>query len=249
MGRIGIIDWGIGGIGIYRRLKARFPHAAVTYFSDTGFTPYGKTTRRELISRLNGVLRFLERRGVTQVCIGCNAASTVVDELHNGGLEVSGVIAPAIEFTAKQRPTRLGLIGGRRTVVSGVYRCGFAAKYINHHQHLAQPLSGLIESGDADSGVLHRESKKHLAPLRNCSHILLACSHYPAISGLLAKYVSPQTKFIDPADAVVDALSISKGVEKGADVFLTTGNPKDMRRAAKTAWSIELRSPKHIERV
>ncbi len=249
MGRIGIIDWGIGGIGIYRRLKERSPLAVVTYFSDTGFTPYGKTTRRELISRLNGVLRFLEGRGVTQVCIGCNAASTVVDDLHNGPLEVSGVIAPAIEFVAKQCPTRLGLIGGRRTVVSGVYRHGFAARNISLKQRVAQPLSGLIESGDADSGVLHREAKQILAPLKNCSHILLACTHYPAISGLLAKYVSPRTKLIDPADAVVDALSISKGSENGGDVFLTTGSPKDMRRAAKTAWNIELRSAKQIERI
>lgn len=249
MGRIGIIDWGIGGIGIYRRLKANSPLTAITYLSDTGFTPYGKTTRRELISRLNSVLRFLEARGVTQVCIGCNAASTVVDDLHNGPLEVSGVVAPAIEFVANQRPTRLGLIGGRRTVVSGVYRRGFAARNISLKQRVAQPLSGLIESGDTDSPVLHTAAKHILTPLKGCSHILLACTHYPAISELLAKYVSPQTKFIDPADAVVDALSISKGVEMEGDVFLTTGSPKDMRRAAKTAWNIELRSAKHIDRI
>lgn len=249
MGRIGIIDWGIGGIGIYRRLKERSPLAVVTYFSDTGFTPNGKTTRRELISRLNGVLRFLEDRSVTQVCIGCNAASTVVDELHNGALEVSGVIAPAIEFVAKQRPTRLGLIGGRRTVVSGVYRRGFAARNISLKQRVAQPLSGLIESGDADSTILHREAKHILAPLKNCSHILLACTHYPAISGLLANYVSPQTKFIDPADAVVRKLRIGKQNEPGRDIFLTSGNSDNMLLATKAAWNIDLRSAKHVERI
>jgi len=249
MGRIGIIDWGIGGIGVYRRLKERFPQAAVTYFSDTGFTPYGKTTRRELITRLNSVLRFLENRGVTQVVIGCNAASTVVDELQTGSLKVSGVIAPAIDLGAKLKPTHLGLIGGRRTVVSGVYRRGFAARNIAVAQRVAQPLSGLIESGDTDSPVLHAEAKRILAPLKSCSHILLACTHYPAISGLLAKYVSPQTKFIDPADAVVKRLSINKDTAPSADIFLTTGNAGEMRRAAGAAWNFDLRSVKHIELV
>ncbi|MCC6452457.1 MAG: aspartate/glutamate racemase family protein, partial [Acidobacteria bacterium] len=126
MGRIGMIDWGIGGIGIYRRLKTSFPQASVTYFSDTGFTPYGKTTRRELIERLERVVRFLQIRDVSRVVIACNAASTVVEDLRCEGIEVSGVIKPAIDMAANLRPQDLGLIGGRRTVVSGVYRRGLA---------------------------------------------------------------------------------------------------------------------------
>ena len=246
MGRIGIIDWGIGGIGVDRRLKEKFPLAAVTYFSDTGFTPYEKTTRRELASRLNDVLRFLEGRGVTQVVIGCNAASTVVEELRTGSLEVSGVIAPAIELAAKLKPTSLGMIAGRRTVVSGVYRRGLAARNIGVAQRIAQPLSGFIEGGDIDSAALHAEAKHILAPLKKCSHILLACTHYPAISGLLAKYVSPETKLIDPADAVVSKLSIEKSTQTNVDIFLTTGNAREMRRAAKAAWNIELRSAGNV---
>ena len=249
MGRIGIIDWGIGGIGVYRRLKERSPHAAVTYFSDAGFTPYGKTTRRELVTRLNAVLRFLEDQEVTQVIIGCNAASTVVGKLHFGSLEVAGVIKPAIEMTLKLRPPRLGLIGGRRTVVSGVYRRGFAERNIEIAQRIAQPLSGLIESADTGSPRLHSEAKRILAPLKNCSHILLACTHYPAIAGVLANYVSPNTRFVDPADAVVAKLSIEQGTETGEDIFLTTGNAREMRRSAKAVWNVELHSAKHIELV
>lgn len=249
MGRIGIIDWGIGGIGVYRRLKERSPHAAVTYFSDTGFTPYGKTTRRELVTRLNAVLRFLEDREVTQVIIGCNAASTVVNELKKGRLKVSGVIKPAIESVTKLKPPRPGLIGGRRTVVSGVYRRGFAERNIKIAQRIAQPLSGLIESGDTESPCLQSEAKRILAPLKNCSHILLACTHYPAIAGVLANYVSPNTRFIDPADAVVAKLSISQGTETGEDIFLTTGNATEMRRSAKAAWNVELPSAEHVELV
>ncbi|KXK01402.1 MAG: glutamate racemase [Acidobacteria bacterium OLB17] len=246
MGRIGIIDWGIGGIGVFLQIRKRFPHSAVTYFSDTGFTPYGKTSRRELVGRLIQVVRSLEESGVSRIVIGCNAASTAVDAFANDRVEVSGVIEPAIRLAARLRPKRLGLIGGRRTVVSGVYRRGFAAKNIRVEQRIAQPLSGLIESGDTGSELLHSEAKRILAPLANCSHILLACTHYPAITDVLAKYVSATTKFIDPAEAVAASLSVSRTVNDGDDVFLTSGDPKEMRRAAKAAWGVRLKAPKRV---
>lgn len=246
MGRIGIIDWGIGGIGIYGRLKQKYPSVAVTYLSDTGFTPYGKTTRRELIARLNQVLRFLEARDVSTVIIACNAASTVVDDLQKGSLEVSGVIKPAIELTTKLRPHRLGLIGGRRTVVSGVYRRGFAARGIKLSQRIAQPLSGLIESGDTNSPRLNSESKRILAPLADHSHILLACTHYPAIADVLSQFVSKETRFIDPADAVVNSLLLDDAEPVGADVFFSTGDVTEMRRAAEAAWDTKIGVPKQI---
>lgn len=246
MGRIGMIDWGIGGIGIYRRLKASFPQASVTYFSDTGFTPYGKTTRRELIERLERVVRFLQQREVSRVVIACNAASTVVDELCCEGIEVSGVIKPAIDMAANLRPQDLGLIGGRRTVVSGVYRRGLAAEGITLKQRIAQPLSGLIEKGEIDSPVLHIESQRILKPLATCSHILLACTHYPAITSVLSRYVSPTTQLIDPADAVVSRLDLSRTLTDQPDIFLTTGSTKEMREAAKAAWAVDLKEPQQV---
>ncbi len=179
--RLGIIDWGIGGVSIYRLVKERIRDVPVTYFSDTGVTPYGKMSRPELVSRLNFVIELLISRGITHVVIGCNAASTAIPFLTDHGIPVEGVIDSAVKTTARLNPSHLGLIGGRRTVISGVYRRAFAEKGIEVRQRIAQPLSGLIESGDTSSSRVHDYAKHILAPIRNCSHILLACTHYPAI--------------------------------------------------------------------
>ena len=119
---LGILDWGIGGISIYKLIKRRSPGVGVTYFSDTGATPYGKMARRELVARLNAVIGALRGRGVDRLVIGCNAASTAMDEIDQQGLKIEGVIKAAVDSATKVRPKSLGLIGGRRTVVSGVYR-------------------------------------------------------------------------------------------------------------------------------
>ena len=177
MKRLGIIDWGIGGVSIYKLIKQQLGDIPVTYFSDTGATPYGKMSRTELAARLDIAIEYLKLRGVTHVVIGCNAASTAIPNLKDHGISVEGVIESAVDMTVKLKPTQLGLIGGRRTVVSGVYRRAFTSHNIAVAQRIAQPLSGLIESGDTSSEHLSNEASRILEPIRNSSHILLACTH------------------------------------------------------------------------
>ena len=243
--QLGIIDWGIGGVSIYNLIKCRLGNIPVIYFSDTGVTPYGRMSRRELVSRLNGVLGFLRSRGVTHLIVGCNAASTVLPFLNVDQTTVQGVIESAIRVTESMNPTRLALIGGRRTVLSGVYRRGFAARGIPVTQRIAQPLSALIESGDVSSVALRRECKRILSPLKNCSHLLLACTHYPAIIPLLKDFVSDDTVFIDPAGELVNTIKRWQLPAGGAGIFLTSGDPVKMKNAAFKAFGTRI---KRIER-
>jgi len=244
---LGIIDWGIGGVSIYKLIKLRHPRVPVVYFSDTGVTPYGKMSRRELVERLETVIEFLRTRGVTHVVIGCNAASTALPFVKRNGLKIEGVIYAAVAMTAKLRPARLGLIGGRRTVLSGVYRKAFAARGIRVRQRIAQPLSGLIESGDTTSANLNSECKRILSPLRNCSHILLACTHYPAIGSTLRQHVSADTELIDPAPALLQKISgWNIAPDARPDRFFTSGSSSKMKTAAAAAFDCTLRDVETI---
>jgi glutamate racemase len=56
---LGMIDWGIGGISVYKLLKERLGDVPVVYLSDTGVTPYGKMARVELARRLDAVIGHL----------------------------------------------------------------------------------------------------------------------------------------------------------------------------------------------
>jgi len=238
--RLGIIDWGIGGISIYKLIKSKAPDIGVTYLSDTGATPYGKMTRAELVGRLNNVIVFLGSQCVTHLVIGCNAASTALPFLNTRNIKVEGVIDSAVKLTEKMRPSRLGLIGGRRTVLSGVYRRALAERGITIEQRIAQPLSGLIESGDVSSPQLREECRKILAPIRNCSHLMLACTHYPAISEVLRQFVSEKTVFIDPATELVKRINRWNLPSGGSDVFITTGDALKMKIAAYKAFHVKI---------
>jgi len=238
--KLGIIDWGIGGVSIYKLVRERLGDIPTVYFSDTGVTPYGKMTKPELVSRLNRVIDHLASLGVTHLVIGCNAASTAIPYLKDTPVKIKGVIESAVELTARIKPKRLGVIGGRRTVVSGVYRKAFRERGIDVEQRIAQPLSGLIESGDISSGKLKEAARQILGPIRNSSHILLACTHYPAITPLLKELVSPATVFIDPSEELVREVKKWKLLLGGESIVLTSGDAKGMKRAALAAFGVEI---------
>jgi len=195
-----------------------------------------------LVGRLDTAVAFLKSRGVTHLVIGCNAASTAIPYLKDQGVRIEGMIDNAIVTTVKFGPTRLGLIGGRRTVLSSGYRKGFAQYGVKVEQRIAQPLSALIESGDISSDKLRGEASRILGPIRNCSHILLACTHYPAIVPVLKQLVSVNTEFIDPAPSLVKKIKdweIDKG---GEDEFLTSGDLRSMKSSARLAFGVEIGS-------
>ncbi|MGH7784983.1 MAG: glutamate racemase, partial [Candidatus Binatia bacterium] len=220
---------------------------SVIYFSDTGVTPYGKMTRGELVSRLDAVIGHLKDQGVTHLAIGCNAASTAIDLLETQGVKIEGMISSGVEAAMNENPSQLGLIGGRRTVLSGVYRRRFREKGIKVEQRIAQPLSGMIENGDVGSENLRAEARHILAPIRNCSHILLACTHYPAIASVLKETVSSETQFIDPSFELVRRIKKWKLPLGGKDIFLTSGDPAKMKKAAFNACSVVIANAERIK--
>ena len=249
--QLGILDWGIGGVGVYAQIKARLGNIPITYFSDTGVIPYGKMSRRELVSRSNVVLAFLSAQGVTHLVVGCNAASTVLPFLSVDYMKVEGVIESAIRATEKMHPAQLALIGGRRTVLSGVYRRAFAARGITVKQRIGQRLSARIENGDVASTALRTDCKAVLTPLSNCSHVLLACTHYPAIMPLLKDCLAKETVFIDPAAELVSRvakwrLPREQNESGRTDRFLTSGQPDKMRIAASNAFGIEIKNVESV---
>ncbi len=238
--RLAIVDWGIGGISIYKLIKENLGNVPIVYFSDTGVTPYGRMKRAELGARLDSVIEFLKANGASHILFGCNAASTALPYLHDHSLKIEGMIESAVDAVRSQKPARLGLIGGRQTVVSRVYRRKFAENGIVVRQRIAQPLSALIEAGDVSSSKLRAECERILRPLRNCSHILLACTHYPAILPVLSEFVSGETEFVDPAKTLVRRLKAWGLKPGGSDVFLTTGDIEKMKKAAFAAFGQQI---------
>lgn len=246
--RLAILDWGIGGLGFYKLLKSRHPDVPVTYFSDAGAVPYGRLPAPLLTERLRTVLRALASRGVDHVVVACNAASTVLPGIVRDttvprvvGVIEQGIIAVREEGTGNGEGTVIGVIGGERTIRSGVYGRALRRDGYRVRQRVAQPLSGLIERGEIDSPTLHDELARILKPLHDVDTLLLACTHYAAITDTIARHL-PDATIIDPIDGLMRWIEREWELPggEGDDLFLTSGDPDVMIESARRAFAVEI---------
>jgi glutamate racemase len=157
------------------------------------------------------------------------------------GLPVSGVIAPAIAAALADPARRLGVIGGRRTIRSGLYRRALLAAGRRVCQRVAQPLSAMVERGELDGPALASELDRILAPLRRIDALVLACTHYTALLAPVRERL-PGVRIIDPAAATLAEVERSGWLSGhgGTDMFLTTGSPTATREAARLAFGARL---------
>src|SRR3954470_885309 len=168
--RLGILDWGIGGVAFYALARARLPELPIVYWSDAGAVPYGKQAPAELAQRLVAIARWLKcEAGVTHLAIACNAASSVlprIDPRDETLPEITGVIEHGVR-AALQRTAPgqvIGVVGGRRTIPSRAYRRALSGRTVR--QRVAQPISARVEAGDLRSQGLRGELDGIMAPLR-----------------------------------------------------------------------------------
>jgi glutamate racemase len=237
---LGIIDWGIGGIGLVRALNELAPGLPVVYWSDAGVTPYGRMGSDELAARLTTVVNALAERGATEVVLACNAASTVVGQLAAAPIPVEGIIEHGLASVPEDIAGPIGVVGGRRTIAGGHYRRGLERRGHVVLSRVAQPLSAHIEAGRTGTPEFVTDLARIVAPLRGVDAVVLACTHYPAATRWF-KAALPQALLIDPAERLAATIAARRPSARrgtGSRMFLTTGDPEAMRVGAARAWGV-----------
>ncbi|MFV8049988.1 glutamate racemase [Mycobacterium sp. 48b] len=240
---LGIVDWGIGGIGLVRELDRCAPGLPVLYWSDAGVTPYGRMRGADLTVRLYAVVSELVRHGATEVVLACNAASTVAPRLSQAPVPVEGIIGHGLASVPDHVQGPVGVVGGRRTIASGCYRRGLARPGREVLSRVAQPLSAHIEAGSTSSPEFVADLRRIVAPLQRAQAVVLACTHYPAVRDWFADAL-PDAALIDPAQRLAAAIAARHPAAQAGPVaarsYLTSGDVEAMRRGAELAWGVEL---------
>ncbi len=236
---LGVLDWGIGGLGFYALLKASHPNVPVLYWSDAGATPYGLLSRRALADRIAHVSDRMAALGVTHLVIACNAASTVANASRIA--HTTGVIDHGVQAALATRASTIGVIGGARTVRAGHHRRQLQAADRVVIQRIAQPLSAAVERGRLDGPELRASVARILRPLRGVDALLMACTHYPALSPHFQREL-PRATLVDPAAATLAWVEAHWPLEPAhsEDRFVTTGSTDAMQGAAQAAFGVRI---------
>ena len=220
---IGVFDSGIGGLTVVRSLKSSLPDYDIVYFGDTARTPYGTKSPETVIQYAVEDAQILLNKGARMLVVACNTASSVATDTLREQFEVPifEVISPAVASAVSDpKRMRVGVIGTRATVNSGIYEDKIKAIRPNMKVY-GRPcplLVPLVEEGWLKKGETRKIVKKYLHPLKlkQIEILILGCTHYPLLKEIIQVKIGKRVKIIDSSESVSD--SVKEFLDKNPNI-------------------------------
>jgi glutamate racemase len=205
---IGIFDSGIGGLTVAHEIIRQLPREGLIYFGDTARVPYGPKSPDTVRRYSREIAAFLRAQDVKAIVVACNTATAHALETLQEDLPVPvvGVVQPGARAAVRAiggAGGNIGVIGTAGTVRSGAYER--AIRDLDPEARVtvrACPLFvPIVEEGWIDHPATQLIARDYLAPFiaERVTALVLGCTHYPLLKGMLCRELGPQVALIDSA--------------------------------------------------
>ncbi len=213
---IGVFDSGVGGLTVLRALREALPRESFLYLGDTARLPYGTKSPQTVERYAKQSAQVLVDRGVKLLVIACNTVSAVaVETLREqfGPLPVVGVVEPGAEAACAATSSGHILITG----TEGTIRGGAYERAIRRRRPgavvLGQPCPlfvALAEEAWTLGDVPKLAARRYLAPHLDADGaldtVVLGCTHFPVLAGVVQSVVGPEVTVVDSAMTTAGAV-------------------------------------------
>jgi len=210
---LGILDSGIGGLGLARKIMERFPDCDIFYFGDTVRGSYGDKSAAAVIRYALQNAEFLRLRGAKLILIASHTIACVAGRQVRAacGVPVLDVIGPTVRRALQTAPTGVaGIVASRAAVASNGYleailSLNSEAKVYSAACPLLAPL---VEEGWLKKPETVRIVKKCLHPLkvRQIDTLILGSNHYALLKKIIQRKIGKRVHLIDACETVPAAL-------------------------------------------
>jgi glutamate racemase len=204
---IGVFDSGLGGLTVVHELVRQLPHEAIVYVGDTARLPYGPKSPETVRRYADEITAWLVAQQVKAVVVACNTATArALPGLRaRYPLPIVGVVEPGARAAVAAAPTgRIGVIGTVGTVASGAYERAIRAlaPTADVWQRACPLFAPLVEEGWIDHPATHLVAEEYLHDLRDAAveALVLGCTHYPLLKGVIGRHLAPGVRLIDSAE-------------------------------------------------
>jgi glutamate racemase len=252
---IGVFDSGIGGLTVAKAVRDLLPNENIFYLGDTARVPYGGKSATTVQRYSLEMTEMLLGEDVKAIVIACNTASAVaLPNLEKTlSVPVIGVILPGAKAAiAATQNRRIGVIGTRATIKSGAYERAIHSldPRIDISARACPLLVPLIEEGWLNDDLSDRVIARYLEPMitEGIDTLVLGCTHYPLLTGAIARFLNDKVKLVDSARncaaAVQDLLDRQSlrapAKDSGRFEVALTDAPDNFLRVAKEALRLQI---------
>ncbi len=242
---IGVFDSSVGGLTVARAIMDQLPNETILYVGDGARFPYGPRPVREIRSFGMELAAWLVERDVKMLVIACNSVevSAIGDIAASHDVPVIGVVNPGARAAiAATRSGIVGVIGTEATIATGAYQRAIGGA-VELYAAACPVFVEHVERGDTTSEKLREAARGYLAPLKEkgIDTLILGCTHYPLLSGLLQMELGPDVVLVSSAEetakdvyaALLRADRLRKDAEPPTHAFMTTGGAQPFRTLAE----------------
>jgi glutamate racemase len=233
-----VFDSGLGGLSVLRALRALLPEESFIYLADSAFCPYGEKDDPTIEARVHELVGGLIERDCKVVVIACNTACAVALGSSRERFTVPIIgLEPAVKpAILRSKHRRVAVLATPRTARGEKLR-RLIETYANGVVVETIPAPGLVDLIEA--GQVHsRQTRSLLSQLlegplaRGCDAVVLGCTHYPFLAGVIAEIVGPSVAILSSGKPVArqtervlerDGVRTSS-VTVGECTYLTTGD-------------------------
>ncbi len=210
---IGILDSGVGGLGVAREMGVQLPGYDLLYYGDSACGPYGGK-HPETVARfaLQGA-RFLKDQGAGLLVVASHCASAVAAQriaAETGLPVVEAVGAAADEALYLTRSFRIGVIGSPTLVASEAYERRIKALRPDARvdSRACPLLAPLVEAGWLNKPETAMIVKKcvHGARVRQVDTLVLGSACFQALARVVQRKVGRRVRLVDGPGALARAV-------------------------------------------
>lgn len=257
-GKIGVFDSGYGGLTILKEIVKTLPDYNYIYLGDNARSPYGNRSFEVVYQYCREAVGKLFSMGCELVILACNTASakalrTIQQKdlpTWNPEKRVLGVIRPSVEALARYSSNgHIGILATSGTVASGSYPLEIEKLYGSgtfHITQLACPMwVPLVENNELSGAGVEFFVRKYVQELlemdTDIDTVILACTHYPLLKPLIARYLPGRVNLICQGNIVAESLDMylnrhirmKERLGRGGEIaYFTTDHPLLFERMA-----------------
>ena len=189
---IAVLDSGIGGISVLKKLEKAFPLESFLYFGDNKNAPYGNLGKQKLLTLSIHNINILKAYPIKMIVLACNTLSVnIIKEIEDySNLPVFGIFPP-VESCC---------LSGKKTLLLSTIRT--SEKYLSLNNVESIGFFDLASSIEDNLFCLERVNflsckTNSKLDLKNCKKgqfetIILGCTHFNFIKKQISDHFQPQ---------------------------------------------------------
>lgn len=210
---IGVFDSGLGGVSVLRAVRATLPYEDFIYYGDSVNAPYGTRPEKEILALSMAAISALVQQGVKAVVIACNTVTSVAAPALRAQYPQTIIVAtePAVKPAAADSPQGRIVVMATPATLQGERFHHLMGRFQGEAVVIPCPCPGLMEF--VERGETHSERLRHYLEERfravgaeKPDSVVLGCTHYPFVQGMIQEVAGPQAKIFDGASGIARQL-------------------------------------------